>query len=761
MHSPSLLYLLLLSLLSSTAQASEKSPKTLDLSTLPESESLIQYQAQTNNLMRMIVHSMYVNSEVFIRELLANACDALDKLRRKALNDSELAQQIVTSESRIVVSVDKQAGTITFRDNGIGMTKEELRENLGTIAKSGTAELLAKLKESKDASNLIGQFGVGFYSAFLVGDRVVVASKSDEDAKQWIWTAKADAGGFSLFEDPRGITMQPRGTEITIHLKSEERRFLDVGEVKKHMQTYASYYPYPIYLEEPKMVEVQSDEKAEVVSEDKPKEMKEVQELVQVNSQKPLWLRDPKSVTDDEYRQMYRTIFKSQEDPLTWIQFSAEGDVNYKGILFIPKTAPFDIYTIKDAKPDVHLYVKRSFVTDRVDDILPATLSFVRGVVDSDDLPLNVSREMLQNNAALRSIRAKVQSKAIEMMKSLEESKETWKTFYETYSGHLKLEITRRENLRAKLAPLLRYPTNKSADDVISLEQYIERNPETKQILYLTGSTLEELKRSPFLEKTQDEVLLAVDPIDEQMLKTLAKYRDLPFRNISQEDSSTPEEIEESLKEEYRPLIEWIQSKGLSKDVSRVELSKKLDRSAFVVVAPQWGLSPHMEKLMLSQRQGSNSDPMLSFLTNQPKILRINPDHQTIKALLEVIKKGAEFDEEVMKASVRALYDAAMLNSGFIIHKPRRTSLAIERLVFKTLGQQYKANEEEEKEVESDPMQDLLKKMNATGKQNEGSEEANNEDTKDENKDDSNEEDKVDNNEDKDEEEFDTHGGEL
>lgn len=677
----------------------------------------IEYQAQTSRLMNLIVHSMYVDPKVFIRELLANACDAIDKLRRKAFGNAELTKEI-TESGRVTVSIDKEAGTITFTDSGIGMSKEELKENLGTIAKSGTAELLSKLKENKDASTLIGQFGVGFYSVFLVGSQVGVASKSDDDPEQWVWLSSADSPGFSIVKDPRGVTMK-RGTEVTIRLKPEESRFLDQEEVKSHMHTYATYFPYPVFIQTKRTIEreikEQPEEKeAKVESgdeEEKPTKKtikEEVLEDVQVNSQKPLWLRDPKTVTREEYNQMYRTVFKTNEDPLTYIQFAVEGDVSYKGILFVPKRAPFDVYSLKDAKNDIHLYVRRSFVTDKLDDILPVTLSFVKGIIDSDDLPLNISRETLQTTVALHSIRAKVVSKAIEMFKNLAENserKEDWETSQDNYSSHIKFEIARRENLRAKLAPLLRFETSKSEGKSISLDEYVDRKKENqKHIYYLTGQSKDEVKRSPFMERmaVKDvEVLHSLDPIDEQMLKALHKYRDLTFHNIAQEGFKLDETEEEKTKakqqtKEFEPLTNWLK-KTLSKDVEKVVVSDRLVKSPFAVMASQFGLTGHMEKLMLSQRQAGHEDPMMSFFSSQRKILEINPEHQTVKLMLQAVTKDAENAD--LPAVARALYDSAMITSGFVLHNPRRFANSVEKLAFKVLGEKYIEEPVEEEPV--------------------------------------------------------------
>lgn len=699
----------------------------------PELGESFGMKAENQRLMNIIVNSLYTTREVFIREMLANACDAIDKLKRKAFGDAQLTKEI-SEESRVTVSIDKAAGTITFADNGIGMTKNELREYLGTIAKSGTAETISRLKESHDAATLIGQFGVGFYSGYLVGDRMIVSSKSDDDPKQWVWIGSATSSDFTIVEDPRGSTIK-RGTEVTIKVRPEESQFLDASEVLRHMKTYATYFPYPIYLQRTKLVErevekqekaageeegveVQSDEEGE--KEQARKTVKEeVLEDVHVNAQKPLWMRDPKTVSKEEYAQMYRTVFKASEDPLAVTQFVAEGDTTFRVILLIPKTAPFDVYSLKDAKPDAHLYVRRSFVTNTIDDLLPAPLSFVKCIIDSDDLPLNISREFLQETPALRAIKAKVLSKAIEMFLDMArdpERAEDFKRFWETYSNHIKFEIARRENLRAKLAPLLRFESSTSDGKLVSFDEYVERKPEgQKHILYLTGMSKADVVKSPFMERPRAkglEVLYAVDPIDEQTLKALNKYRELPFQNIAQDGLKLDETDDEKAKraervKEFEPLSAWLK-KQLAKDIDKVVISDRLVKSPFAIVASQYGLTGHMEKLMMSQRTGGKEDPLMSFFAMQKKILEINPDHQTVKLLLEAVKRDA--DNADLPSIVRALYDSAMLTSGFTLHYPRRFANSVERMAFKVLGGSYDepAEDKDELEAKKGGFEDLL-----------------------------------------------------
>lgn len=662
-----------------------------------------EYQAQTSRLMNLIVHSMYVNSEVFIRELLANACDAIDKLRREAFGKADLASEI-TKEAKIVVRVDKTAGTISFTDNGIGMSKQELKEYLGTIAKSGTAETLAKIQESKDASTLIGQFGVGFYSAFLVANQVAVASKSDKDPKQHLWISNADSGDYTILEDPRESTMK-RGTEIVLKLKEEHAKFLNQDEVKKIMETYASFYPYPIFIEIAKTVteeieetkdeteSTESKDKDEAAVEDETAEKKEkktiekiVKEEIQVNSNKPLWMRDPKEVSSEEYAELYKVLFKTSDEPLTHIQFKAEGDVDFRGLIYIPKKEPNFGFTgtEKDKKATIHLYVRRAFITDKLDDFLPSFLSFVKAVVDSDDLSLNISRESLQNNAVLRTIKAKVLSKVFEAIKKLADNdSKKYKEFFDAYGYALKLELANQDKYKSKIAPLLRYQSSKSKGELISLDDYVSRKKENqKNIYYLAGTSVEEIEKSPFIEKLKAsdfELLYMIDPVDEHTIRSLNKYEDFEFQNAATEGLKLPGESEDDLKsltEEYTPLINFIKE-NLSEDIEKVVLSTRLVHSPCAVVATQHGWTGNMERVIMAQASAKDN-PMLSYYAMQKKVFEINPKHELVSKLLAKVKENPK--SKSARDVVSVMFDSSLVQSGYTLKNTKRFSKAIEKL---------------------------------------------------------------------------------
>merc|ERR1711939_46966 len=405
-----------------------------------------EFQAEVTRLMDIIINSLYSNKEIFLREIISNASDALDKIRFLAVTDKDALGEGDTAKLEMRISPDKSKDTLTLTDRGIGMTKQDLINNLGTIAKSGTSSFLEKLKEGGDV-NLIGQFGVGFYSVYLVADKVTVRTKHNDD-KQYIWESTADSS-FTIKEDPEGNTLG-RGSAITLHLKDDCKEFTEGDKIKELVKKYSEFISFPIYLKETKTVEKEvpveeepkeeakeGEEKKDEEKKDelevkdgdetaKPKTKKvneEVVEWTQVNSETAIWTRSPRDVEEDEYNRFYSTISKDTEKPLTKMHFSAEGEIEFKSILFVPKKAPYDLLEGKAKSANIKLYVRRVFITDEFEDLMPRWLSFIKGVVDSEDLPLNVSREMLQTSKVLRVIKKKLVTKALEMIRKMAEKK--------------------------------------------------------------------------------------------------------------------------------------------------------------------------------------------------------------------------------------------------------------------------------------------------------------------------------------------------
>uniref|UniRef100_A0AAQ4R4Z8 Histidine kinase/HSP90-like ATPase domain-containing protein n=1 Tax=Gasterosteus aculeatus aculeatus TaxID=481459 RepID=A0AAQ4R4Z8_GASAC len=517
------------------------------------------FQAEVNRMMKLIINSLYKNKEIFLRELISNASDALDKIRLLSLtNDEAMASN---EELTIKIKSDKEKNMLHITDTGVGMTKEDLVKNLGTIAKSGTSEFLNKMSdmqtEDQSTSELIGQFGVGFYSAFLIADKVIVTSKHNNDT-QHIW--ESDSNQFSVIEDPRGDTLG-RGTTITLVLKEEASDYLELETIKNLVKKYSQFINFPIYVWASKLSPV-SYEVA-----------KTVWDWELMNDIKPIWQRPAKEVEEEEYKAFYKTFSKDSDDPLAHIHFTAEGEVTFRSILFVPTAAPrglFDEYGSK--KNDyIKLFVRRVFITDDFNDMMPKYLNFVKGVVDSDDLPLNVSRETLQQHKLLKVIRKKLVRKSLDMIKKIAEAQYNEK-FWKEFGTNIKLGVIEDHSNRTRLAKLLRFQTSNSDTEVASLEQYVERMKEKQdKIYFIAGTSRKEAESSPFVErllKKSYEVIYLTEPVDEYCIQALPEFDGKRFQNVAKEgvkfdESDKTKEKREALEKEYEPLTTWLKDKAL------------------------------------------------------------------------------------------------------------------------------------------------------------------------------------------------------
>ncbi|KAK8395594.1 hypothetical protein O3P69_005598 [Scylla paramamosain] len=696
------------------------------------------FQAEVNRMMKLIINSLYRNKEIFLRELISNASDALDKIRLLSLTDKE---ELNTNPEMVIrIKADKDNHVLHITDTGIGMTRNDLVNNLGTIAKSGTSEFFSKLQDSESAdqaNDLIGQFGVGFYSAFLVADRVVVTSKNNAD-KQHIW--ESDSAEFSVVEDPRGDTLK-RGTTVSLHLKEEAYDFVEVDTVKTLVKKYSQFINFPIYLWESKTEEVEEpldedeveedkveeDEegKVEEEKEDKPKTKKVSKttwDWTLVNDAKPIWTRKPAEIEDEEYNEFYKTLSKDSKDPLAKTHFIAEGEVTFKSLLFIPEVQPSESFNKYGTRTDnIKLYVRRVFITDDFQDMMPNYLNFVRGVVDSDDLPLNVSRENLQQHKLLKVIKKKLVRKTLDMIKKLEP--EDYEKFWKEYSTNLKLGTIEDSANRTRLAKLLRFLSSSSGDKMTSLSEYVERMKEKQEhIYYMAGSSKAEVENSPFVErllKKGYEVLFLTEAIDEYAINAIPEFEGKKFQNVAKEGLTIDEgegakERLEELKKVFEPLTKWLSEDALKDEIMKAEVGERLSGSPCALISSKFGWTGNMERIVTSQTHAKANDVQRNYYLSQKKTLEINPRHPLIKELLRRVESDPA--DERAKNIAEMMFHTATLRSGYMLRNTVDFSKSVEEMMRQTLGiavdepveeePEYEEAEEDEQLLEEDEDED-------------------------------------------------------
>jgi len=657
-----------------------------------EEPEQFQFNADIAQLMSLIINAVYANKEVFVRELISNASDALDKIRYESLLDKEVLGEL--QDLKIEIFPDEANGILIIRDTGVGMTKEDLIQNLGTIARSGTKQFMEAISAGADLS-MIGQFGVGFYSSYLGAEKVVVRSKHNDD-EQYIWESSA-GGTFSVrLDDGESLI---RGTEVTLYLKEDCKKYAEEKALKDLIKKHSQFIGFPMYLQVTKEEEVDAEEEEA----EKPKKKIKIQkqEMELVNTQKPIWTKNPDEVTNEEYAEFYKSISNDWEDHLAVKHFSVEGQLEFSGLLFCPKRAPFDMFDNNKQKNHIKLYVRRVFIMDNCEDLMPNYLSFIKGVVDSEDLPLNISRETLQQSKILRVINKNLVKKTLEMFNEISENEENYQKFYEAFSKPIKLGIHEDVKNKSKLAELLRYSSTTSGSEWTSLKEYVERMAETQEsIFYITAESKALAEKSPFLEslkKRNLEVLYMTDPIDEHAVQQLKEYDGKKLVNVTKEglDLGLDEEEKKSF-EEQKVKFENLCKKMkevLGDKVEDVLITNSLVDSPASLVTTEYGWSANMQRIMKAQVLRDAS--MSSFMVGKKK-MEINPDHVIMQSLEK--KFSADASDRTIKDLIWLLYETAAITSGFSLDDPVTFATRIHKLI--KLGLSIGADDDEEDEEE-------------------------------------------------------------
>jgi len=693
------------------------------------------FQAEIAQLMSLIINTFYSNKEIFLRELISNSSDALDKIRYESLTDPSRLESC--KELKIEVRPDLKARTLTLIDTGIGMTKADLINNLGTIAKSGTKAFMEALQAGADIS-MIGQFGVGFYSAYLVSEKVTVITKHNDD-EQYLW--ESAAGGSFTVKTDSGPSIG-RGTQVVLHLKEDQCEYCEEKRIKEVVKKHSQFIGYPITLfvektrekeveledpdakveelkddaagaegkDAPKIEDVGSDEDEDSKGEKNMrmyKKKEKYMDIQELNKTKPIWTRNPDDITNDEYGEFYKSLTNDWEDHLAVKHFSVEGQLEFRALLFVPRRASFDLFENKKKKNNIKLYVRRVFIMDNCDELMPEYLNFIKGVVDSEDLPLNISREMLQQSKILKVIRKNLVKKCLDLFTELSEDRDNYKKYYEQFSKNIKLGIHEDAQNRKKLSELLRYYTSTSGDEMVSLKDYVSRMKDTqKMIYYITGETKDQVANSSFVERLRKaglEVIYMIEPIDEYCVQQLKEYDGKTLVSVTKEGLELPQDDEEMKKaEELKTKFEnlcKVMKDILDKKIEKVSVSNRLVSSPCCIVTSTYGWTANMERIMKSQALRDNST--MGYMTAK-KHLEINPEH----AIVETLRQKADVDknDKAVKDLVILLYETALLSSGFTLEDPQTHANRIYRMIKLGLGidDDDSAVDDLNKEIEED-----------------------------------------------------------
>jgi len=635
--------------------------------TIDAQKETLEFQAEVSQVLNLVIRSLYSNKEIFLRELISNASDAAEKLRFEALSDDGLYED--DANLRIRISVDQEAGTVTIEDNGIGMSRQEVGETIGTIASSGTRKFLEKMTgDQTEDSQLIGQFGVGFYSAFIVADKVTLSTRraglGPEHGVQWVSTGE---GSYTV----ENINMPQRGTRITLHLRDEDKEFAESYRLRSIISKFSDHIAIPIEMLE------------EVTPDEDDKQEQKAPEWEKVNKGTALWMRNKSEISDEEYNEFYKSVGHDFEDPLLHVHNRVEGKNEYTSLLFIPSRAPFDMWD-REQKHGVKLYVRRVFIMDEADKLMPHYLRFIKGIVDSDDLPLNVSREILQHDKKIDSIRSANVKRILDSLQKLaKKDAEKYQNFWKEFGRVLKEGPAEDFSNREKIAGLLRFATTKSEnnEETVSLDQYIERMPEKQEkIYYITGDSLAAAKNSPHLEvfkKKDIEVLLLTDRVDEWLVSHLTDYKDKHLQSIAKgqldlgelEDKQEKDQ-QEKVAEEHKSLVERI-SNSLGDKVKEVRVSVRLTESPACLVVADYDMSQNMARVL---KQIGQDAPMPT------PILEINVEHPLLTRMED------EADEDRFKDMAYLVFDQALLAEGGQLDDPAGFVHNMNRLMLDMAG---------------------------------------------------------------------------
>ena len=619
----------------------------------------LEFKTELKQLLDLIIHSLYTKKEIFLRELISNAADAVDKVRFESLTNQEVLEG--NGDWKIKLIPDETAGTLTIRDNGIGMSREQIVENLGTIAKSGTKAFMENLKaaNAKDKPELIGQFGVGFYASFMVADRVTVISRSagkPEDGVKW----ESEGQGEYTVEQ---IDKPTRGTEVILHLREDAKEFLGVWRLKEIVKKYSDFIDHPI------VIDIEKEKEG----------VKSVEEEI-INSRQAIWLRNKSDIKPEEYSAFYKQIARDFEEPLRTIHYEAQGMQEFRALLFIPGHRPMDWMMGPEKPSGVDLYVRRVLIQHECEELSPLWMRFVRGVVDSADLPLNVSRETLQHNPLLTRIKSNLVTRVLKTLEEMKTSEyESYLKFHKEFGGLLKEGIGSDHGNRERLADLLLFESTKTKPgEYTTLAKYLEGMPaDQKEIFYLIGDEREQIENSPYLESFKakgQEVLLLTETIDEYLASSLRDYKGKQLKAVDKGEMEKDPSAEEKLKEAGERLkgaLELLKKK-LETEVKDVRLSSRLKESAAVLVADDWGMTAHMERLM--ERMGRGAE-----MPDNKRVLELNPDHPVVAAIQKMAEKDA-LDPRI-ESYGRLLLDQATIAEGSKIKDPAAFAKRVNALI--------------------------------------------------------------------------------